>query len=240
MVANVSSSMQLSSEQAVSEYKALVTRIAHHILHRVPPNLQLDDLIQVGMIGLLEATDNYSDKHGASFETYAGIRIRGAMLDEVRRQDWTPRSVHKKARMVSKAIQQIEHQTGRDARDSEVAALLNIDMQAYHKILRDSQETRLSSMDELLQTSERVGIGSNDENEPLDGLSKNGFQQALSNAIASLPERECLVIKAYYDEEVNLREIGVQLGVSESRICQIHSQAVLRLQARMSSWVEVD
>lgn len=240
MVANAACPAALSSEQVVNDYQTLVTRIAQHTLHRVPPNLQLEDLIQVGMIGLLEAVNNFSDEHGASFETYAGIRIRGAMLDEVRRQDWTPRSVHKKARMVSKAIQQIEHETGRDARDSEVAALLDIDMQEYHKILRDNQDTRLASMDELLQTSDRVGITNDDENEPLDGLSQNGFQQALSDAIASLPERECLVIKAYYEDEINLREIGAQLGVSESRVCQIHSQAVLRLKARMGTWLEDD
>lgn len=225
-------------QELILKYESLVIRIARHTLNRVPQNIQLDDLIQVGMIGLLEAVENYDENHGASFETYAGIRIRGAMLDEVRKLDWTPRSVHKKARMVSKAIQEIEHKTGRDARDVEVAEQLGIDMEEYHKILRDSHETRLSSIDELLQLSDRDDPKAKSSLEPLEGLSQTGFREALQHAISGLPERERMVIQAYYDNEENLREIGEQLGVSESRICQIHSQAILRLRARVSSWID--
>jgi RNA polymerase sigma factor for flagellar operon FliA len=225
-------------DDLVIEYQTLVTRIARHTLNRVPQNIQLDDLTQVGMIGLLEAVSNYDDTQGASFETYAGIRIREAMLDEVRRLDWTPRSVHKKARMVSKAIQKIEHETGRDARDAEVAQQLGIDMDDYHKILRDSNETRLSSIDELIQINDREDPKAESSSEPLEGLSQHSFRKALNHAISGLPERERMVIQNYYDSEDNLREIGEQLGVSESRICQIHSQAILRLRARMSEWID--
>lgn len=222
----------------ILEYEELVTRIARHTLQKVPQSIQLDDLVQVGMIGLLEALNNFDENQGASFETYAGIRIRGAMLDEVRKLDWTPRSVHKKARMVSQAIQEIEHKTGRDARDSEVAETLGIDMDEYHKILRDSHETRLSSIDELLQLNEPGTPTATSTSEPLEGLSQTGFREALQHAISGLPERERIVIKSYYEDEDNLRLIGNQLGVSESRVCQIHSQAILRLRARMSAWID--
>lgn len=222
----------------ILEYEELVTRIARHTLQKVPQSIQLDDLVQVGMIGLLEALNNFDENQGASFETYAGIRIRGAMLDEVRKLDWTPRSVHKKARMVSQAIQEIEHKTGRDARDSEVAETLGISMDDYHKILRDSHETRLSSIDELLQVNEPGTPTATSSSEPLEGLSQTGFREALEQAISGLPERERLVIQSYYEEEDNLRVIGNQLGVSESRVCQIHSQAILRLRARMGAWID--
>jgi len=232
------SSHQASHQELILEHESLVIRIAKHLLNKVPQTIQLDDLIQVGMIGLLEAYDNFDENQGASFETYAGIRIRGAMLDEVRKLDWTPRSVHKKARMVSLAIQEIEHQTGRDARDAEVAEKLGIDRDEYHKILRDSHETRLSSIDELLQLNDRSDIEGKSSLEPLEGLSQTGFREALQQAISGLPERERMVIQAYYENEENQREIGVRLGVSESRICQIHSQAILRLRARMSPWID--
>ncbi|MCH9699330.1 MAG: RNA polymerase sigma factor FliA [Gammaproteobacteria bacterium] len=222
----------------ILEYEELVTRIARHTLQKVPQSIQLDDLVQVGMIGLLEALNNFDENQGASFETYAGIRIRGAMLDEVRKLDWTPRSVHKKARMVSQAIQEIEHKTGRDARDSEVAEALGINMDDYHKILRDSHETRLSSIDELLQVNEPGTPTATSSSEPLEGLSQTGFREALEQAISGLPERERIVIQSYYEEEDNLRVIGNQLGVSESRVCQIHSQAILRLRARMGAWID--
>lgn len=225
-------------QELIAGYETLVIKIARHTLNRVPQSIQFDDLIQVGMIGLLEAVDKFDANLGASFETYAGIRIRGAMLDEVRKQDWTPRSVHKKARMVSQAIQEIEHQTGRDARDAEVAEQLGIDMNEYHKILRDSHETRLSSMDELLQLGDREDPTATISMEPFEGLSQSGFREALKISISGLPERERMVIQAYYENEVNLREIGEQLGVSESRICQIHSQAILRLRARMNPWID--
>jgi RNA polymerase sigma factor for flagellar operon FliA len=227
-----------SSEVLVAEHAALVKRIAYHLVNRLPPNVQADDLIQAGMIGLLEASRNYDPSQGASFETYAGIRIRGAMLDEIRRSDWTPRSVHRKARMVAEAMRDIENEEGRDARDVEVADALGMSLSDYHKILQDASGCRIFSLEELQSVGElpqerKDGAISG----PFEGMQRDMFKSELSEAIAGLPERERLVIALYYDKELNLREIGHVLGVSESRVCQIHSQATLRLRSRLSEWL---
>jgi len=139
------------TDERVMQHAPLVKRIAYHLLNRLPDSVQVDDLIQAGMLGLLEAIKNYDISQGASFDTYAGIRIRGAMLDEVRRSDWTPRSVHKKSRMVSDAIWEIENKTGREARDVDVAEHLGIAMDEYNHILRDSSSCRLFSVEELAE-----------------------------------------------------------------------------------------
>ena len=227
-----------SAEVLVAEHAALVKRIAYHLVNRLPPNVQADDLIQAGMIGLLEASRNYDPSQGASFETYAGIRIRGAMLDEIRRSDWTPRSVHRKARMVAEAMRDIENEEGRDARDVEVADALGMSLSDYHKILQDASGCRIFSLEELqlvgeLPQERKDGAISG----PFEGMQRDMFKSELSEAIAGLPERERLVIALYYDKELNLREIGHVLGVSESRVCQIHSQATLRLRSRLSEWL---
>jgi RNA polymerase sigma factor for flagellar operon FliA len=222
----------------VSKHAALVKRIAYHLMSRLPPSVQADDLIQAGMIGLLEASRNYDASQGASFETYAGIRIRGAMLDEIRRTDWTPRSVHRKARQVAEAVREIENQEGRDARDVEVAAKLGIDLNEYHRILQDATGCRVFSIDDGGINGDETPqpVADAHRNEPLDSLHTDDFKSALAEAISNLPERERLVMAMYYDEELNLREIGEVLGVSESRVCQIHGQALIRLRARMTEW----
>ncbi|MCF7965432.1 RNA polymerase sigma factor FliA [Methylobacter sp. Wu8] len=225
------------TDERVMQHAPLVKRIAYHLLSRLPDSVQVDDLIQAGMLGLLEAIKNYDVSQGASFDTYAGIRIRGAMLDEVRRSDWTPRSVHKKSRMVSEAIRTIENSTGREARDADVAEHLGIAIDEYNRILQDSSSCRVFSVEELAQDGDHYLDEAVDHEEGLaDALSREGFEQALANAIASLPERERLVISLYYDEELNLREIGEVLNISESRVSQISTQAVLRLRSRMSEW----
>ncbi|MBA1445647.1 MAG: RNA polymerase sigma factor FliA [Chromatiales bacterium] len=227
-------------DDLVIRHAGLVKRIAYHMMNRLPPNVQADDLIQAGMLGLLEASRNYDPTQGASFETYAGIRIRGSMLDEIRRSDWTPRSVHRKARMVADAMRIIENEEGRDARDSEVADALDMSIQQYHQILKDASGCRIFSLDELSAVGEIAPERSLDSLQgPFEGLQKDAFKQALADAIAGLPERERLVVVMYYDDELNLREIGLVLGVSESRICQIHSQATLRLRSRLTEWLSL-
>ncbi|SMF36591.1 RNA polymerase, sigma 28 subunit, SigD/FliA/WhiG [Alteromonadaceae bacterium Bs31] len=223
----------------VEDYLYLVNRIAHHIMGRMPSNVQVDDLIQAGMVGLLEAAQKYDAEKGASFETYAGIRIRGAIVDEMRRGDWAPRSVHRNTRRVADAIKKVEASLGRDAKDVEVARELDISLDEYHEMLRDTNSTRLFSLEETFEEDEGRLRQSNVSEAllgPAEGVQKRSLQQALVEAIKNLPEREQLVLSLYYDKELNLKEIGLVLGVSESRVSQIHSQAALRLRARLSDW----
>ncbi len=223
----------------VLRHVPLVKRIAYHLLGRLPDTVLLDDLIQAGMLGLLEAIKNYDPSQGASFETYAGIRIRGAMLDEVRRSDWTPRSVHKKARMVAEAIREVESKLGHDARESDVAEHLGISVEEYNRILQDTQGCKTFSMEELDQSGDAfLKDAQSTDIQPAEQLQREKFQQALAEAIGQLPERERLVVALYYDEGLNLREIGHVMDVSESRISQISSQAMLRLRARLADWLD--
>lgn len=225
----------------VEDYALLVKRIAHHMMMRMPASVQVDDLIQAGMIGLLEAAQKYDASKGASFETYAGIRIRGAIVDEMRRGDWAPRSVHRNSRRIQQAISQVEGRTGRDAQDSEVAGELGIELDEYFAMLQDSASSRLFSYEET--------FGDDDSHDnlpsmaflgPLEGLQRDSLKQSLAQAINQLPDREKLVLALYYDEELNLKEIGQIIGVSESRVSQIHSQAAMRLRARLADWRESD
>ena len=189
------------------------------------------------MFGLLEATNRYDASKGASFETYAGIRIRGTMLDEVRRNNWAPRSVHKNARVISEKICEIEHKLGREASDSEVASALDITIDAYHKMLCQSSTARLFDIDDVFNYEEIIeNAVTNSTTDPSDGVQFEHFCEVLMESLAGLPKNEQLVLSLYYDEELNLKEIGHVMGVSESRICQIHSQAMLRLQSRIASW----
>ena len=221
----------------VVRYAPLVKRIAHHLLLRMPASVQIDDLIQSGMIGLLEAAKKYDVTKGASFETYAGIRIRGSMLDEVRKGDWAPRSVHRKSRKVAEAIKTIEARTGKDAKDQEIAKELDIDLNAYYAILQDASGSRLFSFDDIMEGDDSaIELAAGELPGPCDGLQRDSFKRHLSNAIDGLPERERLVLALYYEEELNLKEIGEVIGVSESRVSQIHSQAAMRLRSRLSDW----
>jgi len=235
--ANVSVEYKNANELVVA-HEALVKRIAFHLMSRLPASVQVDDLIQAGMIGLIEASRKFDPEQGASFETYAGIRIRGAMLDEIRRTDWTPRSVHRKAREVAEAVRRIENEKGRDARDVEVAEAMGLGLDEYHKILQDATGCRIFSFEDPGSVGEDgLAQTHRQPNQPLENLQNCDFKHGLAGAIKGLPERERLVMALYYDEELNLREIGEILGVSESRVCQIHGQALIRLRARMEKWL---
>ena len=223
--------------ELVEEYAPLVKRIAYHLMTRLPPSVQVDDLIQSGMIGLLEAARNYDCTQGASFETYAGIRIRGAMLDEIRKGDWAPRSLHRKVRAITKAVADIEGEFGRDARDAEVAEQVGMSLDDYYHTLQDATGYRVFSFEDLPSGEEGMTESLTEKiPQPLDNVQNDRFKEALADAIAGLPERERLVMSLYYKEELNLRETGDVLGVSESRVCQIHSQALIRLKSRMFEW----
>lgn len=223
----------------IEEHAFLVKRIAQHMIVRMPACVQLDDLIQAGMIGLLEAAQKFDGGKGASFETYAGIRIRGAIVDEMRRGDWVPRSVHRNSRRIYQAMKQVEARTGRDATDAEIADEMDIPIEEYHAMASDTASGRLFSFEEAVEADENA-IGESAISEPLQApaqsVARQQMQEALSAAIDSLPEREKLVLSLYYEEDMNLKEIGLVLGVSESRVSQIHSQAALRLKKKMVDW----
>jgi RNA polymerase sigma factor for flagellar operon FliA len=228
---------QINKTSLLEQHTVLVKRIAYHLLARLPASVQVDDLIQSGMIGLFEAANNFDNSKGASFETFAGIRVRGAMLDEIRRGDWTPRSVHKNSRMISEAIKQLESQLGRDVSDIEVAEKLDISLNEYHHMLSEVSTGKILGIDDLGVNEDAIKFG--DEclgDDPYQAIEQSSFKKSLVQCIKSLPEREALVLSLYYDEELNLREIGKVLEVSESRVSQIHSQAMHRLKGRMQSW----
>lgn len=223
----------------VEQYAPLVKRIAHHMLARLPASVQLDDLLQAGMIGLLEASTKFDGGKGAKFETFAGIRIRGAMLDEIRKGDWVPRSVHRNQRRVAQVIDELEQELGRDARDSEIAERLDMSLDEYHHILNDVSVGKIIGIEDL-GVSQDVLVPDGEQTDDIyDDLAGSQFQQALVDAIRQLPERDALVLSLYYDEALNLKEIGAILDVSESRVCQIHSQAMLRLKGKLKHWTHV-
>ncbi len=228
---------QIDKSALLEQHTVLVKRIAYHLLARLPASVLVDDLIQSGMIGLFEAANNFDNTKGASFETFAGIRIRGAMLDEMRRGDWTPRSVHKNSRMVSEAIKQLEAQLGRDVTDIEVAEKLSLTLSEYHQILSEVSTGKVLGINDLGVSEDALKFDETCQgDDPYQSIEKNAFKKGLAECISTLPEREALVLSLYYDEELNLREIGQVLDVSESRVSQIHSQAMHRLKARMQSW----
>jgi RNA polymerase sigma factor for flagellar operon FliA len=238
MAARYAESERLSPEQMVEKHAPLVKRVAYHLMGRMPASVQVDDLIQAGMVGLLEAINNYDGSKGASFETYARIRIQGAMIDEVRRGDWTPRSVYRKARQLAEAVRIVENREGREARPEEVARELDMTLDQYNNILRDTSGCHVLSFDEINGDEwSHEPAHEREHSGPLPELQQRHFKESLAKAIANLPEREQLVMSLYYDDEFNLREIGEVLGVSEARVCQNHGQALTRLRARMRDWI---
>ena len=217
-------------EELILRHAELVKRIAYHLAGRLPPSVAVDDLIQAGMLGLMEAAANWSMNRGASFETYAGIRIRGAMIDALRKLDWAPRSVHRWARAVAAAVCAIEQRTGRDARDTEVADEMGLSLEDYHRVLQDAACCQLASLED------GSGDATAEDADPFRDASDAQFRGALTEAIAQLPDRERLVMSLYYSDGLNLKEIGAVLEVSESRACQLHGQALTRLRARLADW----
>ena len=226
---------QLSAESLVQRYADLVRRVARHLAARLPSDVDVDDLIQAGMLCLFEAVSKYRGERGASCETYATIRVRGAMLDELRRMDWAPRSVHRRIREMVKAIQVVEARLGRHAAESEVASEMGLSLQAYREIACEAVTCRMFSSDELALDDPLALLGA-DHDDPETSLNRAALQQALVEAITALPPREALMMNLYYVEELNLREIGEVMGVSESRVCQLHGQALARLRANLKEW----
>jgi RNA polymerase sigma factor for flagellar operon FliA len=229
---------QGSANELVRAHAPLVKRIAWHLKGRLPASVELGDLVQAGMIGLLEAARNFAPGRAANFETFAGIRIRGAMLDELRKTDWTPRSVYKRLRDAMEAMRAIEAETGREASESEVAQRMGVSVTEYAQIMSDASRSRVLSLDDHDDDEDGPRFDVSDEHAgtPASRHEESGRREALADAIASLPEREKLLMALYHDEELNLKEIGAVLGVTESRVCQLHGQALTRLRARLRDW----
>jgi len=223
---------QNDTSDLIGRHTELVQKIAYHLIARLPASVLVDDLIQSGMIGLLEAARNFDASKGASFETFAGIRIRGAMIDEMRRGDWVPRSVHKNSRSITTAISEVEKRTGRDAKESEIAQQLSLTLPEYQHMLRDVNCAKLVAYEDLATSEEGLCNEPVDHDSTFNAVSEDQFASQLVSMIKELPEREALVLSLYYDEELNLKEIGMVLDVSESRVSQIHSQALHRLKAK--------
>ena len=221
---------ELSADDLVLRHAPLVKRVAYHLKGRLPDSVQVDDLIQSGMLGLLEAAKNFDCTQGASFETYAGIRIRGAMLDEIRLGDWTPRSVHRKAREMNQAIKKIEDRKLGNASDSEIAEEMGVSLEEFNQILRNASVSKIFSIDDGEVEHDYNGNMST-KIQPETIYKREELALALEGVIDDLPERERLVMSFYYEEQMNLREIGEVLGVSESRVSQIHGKALITIRA---------
>ena len=218
----------------IVEQIPLVKKIAMHLLARMPAGIEADDLIQAGMIGLIAADRDFSPDRGASFSTYAGIRIRGAILDEVRQHSWAPRSVHKKSQMLARAVRSVEARTGEAATDVALAEELGVGLDEYHAMAQDVATGQLVALPE-----DDYEYSLHSDETPETQLEEEGLKDVIRGSIDDLPEREKLFMALYYQEELNLKEIGEVLGVSESRACQIHGQALSRIRARVNTWSDV-
>lgn len=227
------------------QYAPLVRRLALQLIAKLPASVELDDLIQVGMVGLLDAADRYQDDQGAKFETYASQRIRGAMLDELRANDWVSRGLRQSSRSVSTAVQAQEQKLGRAPTEGEIAQELQMSLESYQHLLQEIHGCQLVYFEDFDRDDQensfldRQGRGSQSmQHEPLTQLLKGDFRRQLVEAIELMPERERLLLSLYYEEELNLREIGAVLEVNQSRVCQLHSQAISRLRATLRESIE--
>lgn len=228
----------LDKDQLVARYAPLVKRIAYHLMAKLPASVQVEDIIQNGMLGLLDAIGRYEEGLGAQFETYAVQRIRGAMLDGLRENDWLPRSLRREMRRIETAIHNLEQQHGRQPTERELAETLGMTLAEYQKMLQEARGYQLVYFEDFGDEDEddyleRHIVGASGD--PLDLLEDASMRKVLIKAIEDLPDREKMVMGLYYEEDLNLREIGEVLGVSESRVCQLHSQAIARLRSRIAS-----
>jgi RNA polymerase sigma factor FliA len=231
---------QLDRNALIRQYQPLVRKLAHHMMAKLPANVQVDDLIQVGLMGLSEALTRFEATQGVQFETFATQRIRGAMLDELRENDWVSRGVRKSQKDIEVSMRRLEHRLGRSPLESEIAADLGMSLSDYQSLLGKVKGTQLVYLEDMNHNPDDEDsfldrhMGDS-EADPLNMLSDHRMRQALVAAIKNLPEREQHIMSMYYEEDMNLKEIAAVLDVTESRICQLHSQSIARLRAKMRS-----
>ena len=238
------SSGTVDKQQHLEKFAPLVKRIAHHMMSRLPGSVEADDLIQVGMMGLMEALNRYEEMPGAQFETYAQQRIRGAMLDELRQLDWLPRGARRNMRQIEAAVNALQQRLGRSPTEKEIAGELRVSIEGYHQMLLDARGAQLVHYEDFTDSDDDDFLERNcaaTGADPLASLLDGDLRHALIGAIDGLPEREKTLMGLYYEQEMNFKEIGAILGVSESRICQIHSQAIARLRSVLKevAWTSI-
>ena len=228
---------QLNRDAMFHQHVPLVRRIAHHMIAKLPPNVELDDLIQVGLIGLNEALSRYEATQGVQFETFASQRIRGAMLDELRGGDWMSRGARKSQKDIEQALRRVEQRLGRSPAESEIAAELGMSLQDYQALLGKVRGTQLVYLEDMSGDEGEDGFldrhVADESADPMAMLRDQRLRAALVQAIKTLPEREQHIMGMYYEHDMNLKEIAAVLGVTESRVCQLHSQAIARLRTKM-------
>lgn len=227
-------------EELIREYSPLIKFIAQKIAVRLPPNIELDDLMSAGSIGLMDAIDKWDPTRDNKFKTYAEFRIRGAMLDELRSQDWVPRSVRDKSKALDRTVAALENEIGRAPTEEEVSTRLNMPLEEFHDLVNQVRPVSLLSIDDqpTFSDSDKKSIANLLEgaksNNPFNQLNLKVVKDVVAKAIEELPERQRLVLSLYYFEDLNLKEIGQVLQVTESRVSQLHAQAVIRLRAKLA------
>ncbi len=237
----MSSTAELTDKNAIVEaHLPLVKRIAYHMMGRLPASVEVDDLIQAGLIGLLDAVNRYEDNQGAQFETYATQRIRGAMLDELRGADWASRTLRQASRQIENAINALQQRLQRPPTEHEIAGQMGMSIQDYFELLNETRGAQLIYYEDIYSASDEGFLERFADDlapGPFETLSSQAFKKALSQAILELPEREKMLMGMYYEQELNFKEISSILGVSESRICQLHGQAIARLRGLLRDWI---
>jgi RNA polymerase sigma factor for flagellar operon FliA len=231
---------QLSDSNALlKQYSPLVRRLAHQMIAKLPANVELDDLIQVGMIGLNDALGRFDAAQGVMFETFATQRIRGAMLDELRGGDWMSRGDRRHQRSIEAAVHRLEQKLQRAPNESEIADEMGMVLADYQELLGKVRGTQLFYLEDLSGDEGDDFLDRHVADEganPLDMLEDQRMREALVDAIGKLPEREQHVMSMYYERDMNLKEIAAVLGVTESRVCQLHSQSIARLRSKLRQW----
>ena len=231
---------RLDVNTMLKQYSPLVRRLAHQMIAKLPANVEIDDLIQVGMIGLTDALSRFDSEQGVQFETFATQRIRGAMLDELRGSDWMSRGTRKQQRTIEQAVHRLEQKLGRAPKEAEIAKEMGLALLDYQELLGKVRGTQLIYLEDMSGDDGDADFldrhVADEDSNPLDQLEDQRMRQALIDAIKLLPEREQHVMSMYYEHDMNLKEIAAVLGVTESRVCQLHSQTIARLRTKLRAW----